>query len=356
MKRLILTESQFDRILFEVSNARYIPNIQKVDNEYKTLNQILFNNKLPIPRFKITNDTKNVGYFTYTNVNNKVVEPYIYVSAAYDYNDNDLDSVLAHEMIHFYLAYNQIDMQGTHGPDWQHLANQFNTQYGLNITENIDTSGYGQNSNPTPLDPQTLQMLEAYANQFQNDLKQITTEYQQYSEANKTAIKIDYTKQTINSLIPFLSSIIAAIQRCVQKQSLNEAQDVFSIWNPVNVAHVFKNKYRKWDSLLGDMFISKNDAGKASSGKKGNIDKNKDSYNEKTLYELMFNDYPKIKRFYQASANEINQNVPTVSTTIQSLDTLQQQLSQIYSQQQQIGGNNNNNNNNNPQPQGNPTP
>lgn len=341
MKRLILTESQFNRILSEISNTRYVPNIMKVDNEFKTLNQLLFNNKLPIPKFNITNDTKNLGFFSYTNVNNTVTQPHISISAAYDYNDNDLDSVLAHEMIHYYLALKGIDMQGTHGTDWQYLANQFNTQYGLNISEKIDTNGYGQNNNPIQLDPQTKQALENYLKAFQTNYTQIMSETQQYSQNTQINPQLDLAKRAIKVILPFISAVINALQRCIQKQSLNEAQDLLRLWNPFNIANTFVNNYNKWGRRFGKVARANSTNSRRGANNNNANTKNQNNsqsnnpYDGKTLYELMFNDYSKINKTYKAASTEIDKSIPTTTSTMQLLESLKQHLYQLYSQQQQ---------------------
>ena len=64
-----------------------------------------FGYKLTLPKFKFTNNFKYVARFE-CNVdsNNDISDETIFFSRQYDYTDHDLDNLMVHEMIHYYLC------------------------------------------------------------------------------------------------------------------------------------------------------------------------------------------------------------------------------------------------------------
>ena len=47
--------------------------------------------------------------------------------------------VMVHEMIHYYIAWNRIKDNGSHGRQFWHIAKDFNEKYGLNIAIKVGT-------------------------------------------------------------------------------------------------------------------------------------------------------------------------------------------------------------------------
>ena len=64
------------------------------------------------------------------------------ISCYYDWEEDALRDVIVHEMIHYYLAYKHIDNYLTHGEEFQKMAKELNTKYGLNVTVKVDTSKF----------------------------------------------------------------------------------------------------------------------------------------------------------------------------------------------------------------------
>ena len=64
------------------------------------------------------------------------------ISCYYDWEEDALRDVIVHEMIHYYLAYKHFDNNITHGEEFQKMAEELNSKFGLNVTVKIDTSKF----------------------------------------------------------------------------------------------------------------------------------------------------------------------------------------------------------------------
>jgi hypothetical protein len=105
-------------------------------------NREYFDDSLPMPDIELMHSFKYFGRFTSDIEDDTTVNPLIRISDQYEYTESQLRDILVHEMIHYYLAYNGIDVDGTHGKEFQKLAKKFNKQYKMHISEIIDMSKY----------------------------------------------------------------------------------------------------------------------------------------------------------------------------------------------------------------------
>lgn len=51
-----------------------------------------------------------------------------------DLSERELEDIILHEMIHYYIGYNQLDDSSAHGPLYRQIMNNINSKYGRNIT------------------------------------------------------------------------------------------------------------------------------------------------------------------------------------------------------------------------------
>lgn len=105
-------------------------------------NEKYFDNILPVPYIEITNSLKYFGLFESDIEDNTTVNPCIYISGRYDYKPEQIRDILIHEMIHYYLTYNGIEINKLHGKEFKRLAKMFNKEYKMHITTTIDESKY----------------------------------------------------------------------------------------------------------------------------------------------------------------------------------------------------------------------
>ena len=100
---------------------------------FNIYNEKYFNSTLPLPNFCIIHRSSVFGYFRYTPSNGVVCNPIIEISDKYNYTEDQLEDVLVHEMLHYYLAYTGKDKKCRHGKEFKKYADDLNLNYGLNI-------------------------------------------------------------------------------------------------------------------------------------------------------------------------------------------------------------------------------
>ena len=101
------------------------------------LNEKYFNNELPIPKFQTIHSYKKVGHFSCSYDKNGLFNEKIEVSDFYDYTEWQLEMVLLHEMIHYKLAYDGLDMRASHGKEFVNLASDLSRRSGLDINKEL---------------------------------------------------------------------------------------------------------------------------------------------------------------------------------------------------------------------------
>lgn len=116
-------------------------------------NEKYFNGELPTPKFGLINNTKLIARFEYRKSNKKdkdknpLEHKIILFSDCFDYDENDFIEIMVHEMIHYYIAWNGIKDNGSHGNVFLKMANEMKNKYGLNITKTKDASSFKKTKN-----------------------------------------------------------------------------------------------------------------------------------------------------------------------------------------------------------------
>ena len=107
---------------------------------FTTFNAQYFGNILPEPHFVVNHAKRTLGQFSCHKVRRgllpgrwKTKGYTIKVSEFYNTSDHDRQSVLLHEMIHFYIAYTQTRDTSAHGKVFRQWMQRLNTD-GWNIT------------------------------------------------------------------------------------------------------------------------------------------------------------------------------------------------------------------------------
>jgi hypothetical protein len=100
-------------------------------------NKKCFGNSLPTPYIELFDKPGKIARFEYHKNGKKAKKPIrnqiIYFSKTYEFNENTMRDVMVHEMIHYYIAWNRIKDNGSHGRKFWRMAKDLNEQYGLNI-------------------------------------------------------------------------------------------------------------------------------------------------------------------------------------------------------------------------------
>ena len=104
-----------------------------IKEKFKLFNKLYFNGELRMPsKFTIQKMNLAAGRI---EVNTKAKKPYvtIIISNCFDYNENTLDEVIIHEMIHYYLYTKGSKGAFKHGNEFLEQCDRLFRDFGLNI-------------------------------------------------------------------------------------------------------------------------------------------------------------------------------------------------------------------------------
>ena len=116
-----------------------IATIPYVEKKFEEFNQQIFAGKLPKLPIVLSDAKTFLGVFTYKHrkVTDGKTEYYdfkLIINTRLDLPENEIDDVIIHEMIHYFIGYNQLEDATAHGPIFTHMMNEINTKYGRHIT------------------------------------------------------------------------------------------------------------------------------------------------------------------------------------------------------------------------------
>lgn len=120
---------------------------------FSECNKKYFDRKLPTPEFGLINKINIIARFEYrkNKGKNKIKKPLeykkIFFSDCYDFDEKDFIEIMVHEMIHYYLAWNNIKDRDSHGKKFMEIASELNKKYNLNITKTKDASSFKKTEN-----------------------------------------------------------------------------------------------------------------------------------------------------------------------------------------------------------------
>ena len=116
-----------------------IATVPYVEKKFEEFNQQIFSGKLPkLPI--ILSDAKTflgVCVFKHRTGENGKTEYYDFklrINTRLDLPENEIEDVIIHEMIHYFIGYNQLEDASAHGPIFSHMMNEINSKYGRHIT------------------------------------------------------------------------------------------------------------------------------------------------------------------------------------------------------------------------------
>lgn len=122
-----------------------IANFETMSRMFKECNKKYFNGSLPAPTFNTINKLNIIAKFVY-NKNKGGKYPIkwqeIRISDCYDFSEEDFRDIMVHEMIHYYIALNNIKDNKEHGKEFMKIANELNSKYNLNITKTKSASSF----------------------------------------------------------------------------------------------------------------------------------------------------------------------------------------------------------------------
>lgn len=108
------------------------PTYKFIEEAFSKYNDLIFDGALPKPVFRLTTTRLAMGV-TRTNILNNQKYISIDISIRYDLPKEDYINTIVHEMIHYYIDYNDLQDNDSHGKLFVSIMNQINANHNLNI-------------------------------------------------------------------------------------------------------------------------------------------------------------------------------------------------------------------------------
>ena len=123
-----------------------IPTLSYIQAHFQEYNATIFGNRLPALPIRIGNaKTRLGGLHYYRKKNFWGMEVYsdftMMISTRYDLPEEEVQDTLIHEMIHYYILYNQWHDNAPHGKMFLSLMNEINARFGRHISVSHKMSG-----------------------------------------------------------------------------------------------------------------------------------------------------------------------------------------------------------------------
>lgn len=115
-----------------------IPTISYMQQAFDRYNQLCFKGELTPPSFKLSRSRTRLGWMKCLRTRRlmRVTKTHytIALSVCYDLPVDELDDVLIHEMIHYYIAVKALRDNAPHGALFRQIMNEINALHGRHIT------------------------------------------------------------------------------------------------------------------------------------------------------------------------------------------------------------------------------
>ncbi|MDE7408222.1 MAG: SprT-like domain-containing protein, partial [Muribaculaceae bacterium] len=110
-----------------------------VTDRFNTFNASVFGGQLPTPQFAIVTARTFAGRFTYRIKRGPLgtrhaYDPCLRISRCFDMPQNEIEDIILHEMIHYYIFHKRITDNAPHGRQFRHIMQKINALHGRNIT------------------------------------------------------------------------------------------------------------------------------------------------------------------------------------------------------------------------------
>ena len=113
-----------------------IPYIEKKFDEF---NRLVFEGKLPRIPIELSNAKTFLGQCVYKKRRRPFGKPELYdfrlrINTRIDLPEQELEDTIIHEMIHYYIGYNNLEDASSHGPLFLQMMNGINRKFGRNLS------------------------------------------------------------------------------------------------------------------------------------------------------------------------------------------------------------------------------
>lgn len=106
---------------------------------FAEFNALIFEGKLPQIPIYMSNAKGFLGKFVYRRKRSwlggeKYCDMHLRINTRYDMSERELEDTIIHEMIHYYIAYNNIKDSSAHGKVFRQMMADINQRFGREIT------------------------------------------------------------------------------------------------------------------------------------------------------------------------------------------------------------------------------
>ena len=115
------------------------PTLDFLRDSFSRFNTICFGGKLPEPDFRLSNARSFMGQFRHPRVFSRE-RCRISLNARYDLPREELEDVVIHEMIHYYIWHARLRDSSSHGPVFRRIMADINTRHRPSSSPPTDTS------------------------------------------------------------------------------------------------------------------------------------------------------------------------------------------------------------------------
>jgi hypothetical protein len=116
-----------------------IPTKLIAEQKFAEFNALIFQGKLPQIPIYMSNAKGFLGKFVFRRkrswlMGERISDMHLRINTRYDMSERELEDTIIHEMIHYYIAYNNIKDTSAHGRVFRQMMVEINEQYGREIT------------------------------------------------------------------------------------------------------------------------------------------------------------------------------------------------------------------------------
>lgn len=116
-----------------------IPTIPYIEEKFDEFNKLIFGGELPRIPIVLGGATRVAGAFSCKVRRNfwgkkEYSDLKLRFSKKFDLPENELEDVIIHEMIHYYIHFKNLKDKSAHGPLFKNLMNQINQNFGRKIS------------------------------------------------------------------------------------------------------------------------------------------------------------------------------------------------------------------------------
>lgn len=121
------------------------PTLEYIKQKFEEYNRVMFDGQLPDIPIEIVNVKGYHGKCSYkTRIGEdgkkKCYDFKLSINERLDVSEEELQDTLIHEMLHYFIGYNQLDDVSAHGPVFLSMMNIINTKFNRNLTVSHKTT------------------------------------------------------------------------------------------------------------------------------------------------------------------------------------------------------------------------